>query len=128
MKKNIRNKFFMAKKPRLTLVQPGSNPAEPPRKLDDPGRNLWDRIMSEYDIADSGGLEVLAQACQALDRAEALRSEIDRDGEVIRVRGSIREHPALKHELASRSFVVRALARLNLNFEPVRPGAGRPGG
>ena len=118
----------MAKKPRLTLVQPGSNPAEPPRKLDDPGRNLWDRIMSEYDIADSGGLEVLAQACQALDRAEALRSEIDRDGEVIRVRGSIREHPALKHELASRSFVVRALARLNLNFEPVRPGAGRPGG
>ena len=118
----------MAKNPRLTLVQPGSNPAEPPRKLDDPGRNLWDRIMSEYDIADSGGLEVLAQACQALDRAEALRSEIDRDGEVIRVRGSIREHPALKHELASRSFVVRALARLNLNFEPVRSGLGRPGG
>ena len=44
---------------------------------------------------------MLCQACQALDRAEALRSEIDRDGEVTRIRGSIREHPALKHELAS---------------------------
>ena len=117
----------MAKKPRLTLFN-----LLPLRLIRHAswrsGRSLWDRVMSEYDITDSGGLEMLCQACQALDRAEALRSEIDRDGEVIRVRGSIREHPALKHELASRSFVVRALARLNLNFEPVRPGPGRPGG
>ena len=118
----------MAKKARLTLVQPVVTSTDPPRTLDGPGRSLWDRVMSEYDIEDSGGLEMLCQACQALDRAEALRTEIDRDGEVIRARGSIREHPALKHELANRSFVVRALARLNLNFEPVRPGPGRPPG
>jgi hypothetical protein len=83
--------------------------------------------MSEYDIQDSGGLEMLTAACQALDRAEALREEIDRDGEVIRSRGLIRDHPALKHELANRAFVVRTLAKLGLNFEPVRPSAGRPG-
>ena len=40
--------------------------------------------MSEYDISDSGGMEMLMQACTALDRAEALRVEIERDGEVIR--------------------------------------------
>jgi hypothetical protein len=76
---------------------------------------------------DAGGIEMLAQACQALDRAEALREEIDQDGAVIRVRGTIRDHPALKHELANRAFVVRTLARLGLNFEPVRPSVGRPG-
>ena len=128
MKENIRGYISMSKNPRLTVVQPAATAVEPPRKLDDPGRSLWDRVMSEYDISDSGGLEMLCQACQALDRAEALRSEIDRDGEVIRDRGGIREHPALKHELASRSFVVRALARLNRNVEPLRPSAGRPPG
>ena len=51
--------------------------------------------MAEYDIADSGGMEMLCQACQALDRAEALRTEIDSDGEVIRVRGSVREHRSM---------------------------------
>jgi hypothetical protein len=31
--------------------------------------------MAEYEITDSGGLEMLLQACQALDRAESLREE-----------------------------------------------------
>ncbi len=92
------------------------------------GRKLWDRVMAEYQIEDSGGLEMLAQACQALNRAEALREEIDRDGEVFRVRGSVREHPTLKVELANRAFVVRTLAKLGLNFEPVRPASWRPSG
>ena len=78
-------------------------------------------------IEDYGGIEMLAQACQALDRAEALRREIERDGEVLRLRGTIKDHPALKHELANRAFVVRTLARLGLNFEPVKPSVGRPG-
>ena len=63
----------MAKKPKppLKLVGDGaSNYAEPPRNIGACGRKLWDKIMSEYAIEDSGGLEMLAQACQALDRAE----------------------------------------------------------
>jgi hypothetical protein len=69
---------------------------------------------------------MLALACQALDRAEALRREIERDGAVLRVRGTVKDHPALKHELANRAFVVRTLARLGLSFEPLRPSVGRP--
>ena len=38
----------------------------------------------------------------------------------------IRDHPALKHELANRSFVGKTLVRLGLDVEPVR-GIGRPG-
>ena len=116
----------MRKKPPLKFVSPSpvTGPA-PSRTLGNHGRSLWDRVMTEYDIQDSGGLEMLLQACGALDRAESLRVEIDRDGEVIRTRGSVKDHPALKHELANRAFVVRTLSRLGLNFEAVRP-VGRP--
>ena len=121
----------MAKKPKPSLKLIGSDGAstgtQPPRDIGPYGRKLWDQVMREYAIEDAGGIEMLAQACQALDRAEALREEIDQDGAVIRVRGTIRDHPALKHELANRAFVVRTLSRLGLNFEPVRPSVGRPG-
>ena len=84
--------------------------------------------MTEFEVADAAGLEMLCSACAALDRAEACRATIDRDGEIIRSKAGPREHPLLKHELAARSFVVRTLARLGLNFEPIklpgRPGAG----
>ena len=65
----------MAKNPRLTVVPTALSSNDPPRKLGDPGRSLWDRVMAEYDISDSGGLEMLCQACQALDRAEARRAQ-----------------------------------------------------
>jgi hypothetical protein len=110
-----------------TRSNPAATASQPPRTLGDPGLSLWNRITSEYQIEDCGGLEMLAQACQALDRAETLRSEIERDGEVLRLQGTVRDHPALKHELANRAFVVRTLVRLGLNFEPVRPSVGRPG-
>jgi hypothetical protein len=42
--------------------------------------------------------------------------------------GGVRDHPLLKHELAARSFVTRALHRLNLDVEPTRDGPGRPPG
>jgi hypothetical protein len=125
----------MAKKPPLTVVpEPPATGVEPPATGADPraslrehGRTLWDHVVAEYQVDDSAGLAMLHQACAMLDQAEALRTEIERDGAVIRSRGVIRDHPAVKHELAARSFVCRTLARLGLNFEPVRTGQiGRP--
>jgi hypothetical protein len=81
--------------------------------------------MTSYQIEDIGGLTILEQACAALDRAEALRLEVERDGPVIRVRGNIRDHPALKHELANRAFACKTLQRLGLDVEPLR-SIGRP--
>jgi hypothetical protein len=119
----------MAKKPQppLQLVPPLAQAGlEPPRILGEPGRKLWDRVVAEYDVNDAAGIEMLAQACVALDRAEMLKGEIESDGPVIRSRGQIKDHPALKHELAARAFVVRTLTRLGLNFEPLRASPGRP--
>jgi hypothetical protein len=49
----------------------------PPRKLGQHGADLWRRIMSEYDLSDAGGRELLLLGCQMLDRAEDLREVIE---------------------------------------------------
>jgi hypothetical protein len=83
----------------------------------------------QYQIDDAGGIELLCQACQAADRVEALSEQINRDGEIVRARGGIpRSHPGLRDEIALRSFIVRTIERLGLNFEAVRASVGRPPG
>jgi hypothetical protein len=120
--------IFMAKKPHLTLVDPALTSTDPPPTLGDPGRRLWTRVLVEYDVSDVAGREMLTQCCQMLDRAEGLAGDIERDGAVIHTRAGLKDHPALKHELAARSFVVRTLQRLGLNFEPLHTNMGRPPG
>jgi len=112
-------------KPSLTLVDRTASSISPPHKLGQPGLTLWNAIMSEFRIEDAGGLELLAQACAARDRVEALREAIDRDGETVKTRNGPRAHPALRDELAGRAFIVRTLERLGVTVEAVKP-AGRP--
>jgi hypothetical protein len=83
--------------------------------------------MGEYDINDAGGIAILGQVCAAQDRVEQLASVIAIDGCTIVVKGVLREHPALKAELAGRAFICRNLQRLGLNIETLKP-IGRPAG
>jgi hypothetical protein len=116
-------------KPPLSVVNVSPTTSKAPPNLGPAGVRLWQAIMSEYEISDAGGQALLEQAAAAYERAERLRVEIDRDGEIIRGRGGImREHPGLKVELASRAFVCRTLQRLGINLEAVRMGPGRPSG
>jgi hypothetical protein len=116
----------MAKTP-LTVVDPTSTGIPPPRKLGRHGLDLWRTIMADYQIEDRGGIELLAQACAALDRVEGLAERIEADGEIVHGRQGPRPHPGLQAELAARSFIVRTLERLGLNMEAVKP-IGRPSG
>ena len=85
----------MSKKPPLTLVEPdGTTVPPPPRDLGKPGRALWDAVQREFDVSDVCGVELLAQACSALTKAEALHAEIERDGPVLRDRRGIKDHGA----------------------------------
>ena len=81
--------------------------------------------MAEYQIADVGGLELLAEACAARDRVQSLREAINRDGETFCRSGLVRAHPALRDELAGRAFVCRVLEKLGITVEPLKP-VGRP--
>jgi hypothetical protein len=62
----------MAAKLSVVPVQTGAKPA---RTLGKHGTILWRSVMSEYQIEDSGGVEMLTAACQQLDRAESLREQ-----------------------------------------------------
>lgn len=115
----------MGKKPKLKLVEASTAVDAVPSALGKSGQKLWQSIMSEYDICDAGGLEMLTQACGAADRVAEYASVIDADGPTVRSKTGVKEHPLLKHELAARSFVVRTLARLGLDLEPIK-SVGRP--
>src|SRR5262245_37006411 len=111
----------------LTVVDPASTGISPPRSLGQHGLSLWNSVQNAYRIDDVGGIELLAQACEASDRVAALAERISHDGEVVDTRAGPRAHPALRDELAGRAFIVRTLERLGLNLEPVKP-IGRPSG
>ena len=96
-------------KPPLTVIGHAGTGREPPIVLGERGRALWDTLRREFVIADAAGIELLAQACAAADRAEALRAAIDRDGEVVQTRTGPRAHPGLRDELSNRAFIVRTL-------------------
>jgi hypothetical protein len=114
-----------AEKPPLTLIGPTSSEISPPRELGRYGMALWRSVQQAYRIDDAGGTELLAQACAAADRVEALAERINVDGEVVSTRAGPKAHPALRDELAGRAFIVRTLERLGLNVETVKP-LGRP--
>ena len=116
----------MSKKPELTLVPTAAASLAPPATLGKAGATLWTSIQSEYKVSDAGGREMLLQICTAADRADAFAAEIASDGPMIRTKHVFKEHPLLKHELAARSFIVRALHRLGLEIEPTRNSPGRP--
>jgi phage terminase small subunit len=116
--------------PQLAVVrpQPANAGQPPPMHLGEVGANLWRDVVAAYEFSDRASYETLAQACAAADRAARCAEQIDKDGEMIRTKTGLRDHPLIKHELAARAFVVRTLGRLGLDLEPVRSTMGRPGG
>ena len=110
---------------RLTITEVSDTP---PRPLGRHGAGLWRAITSEYSFDDTPGREMLYHACAALDRAEDCAAQVAADGPVLRTKAGIKEHPALRCELASRSFCVRTLARLGLDFEPLKAMGRTPSG
>jgi P27 family predicted phage terminase small subunit len=112
--------------PPLSIVTPATTGIQPPRPLGRHGAEFWRRVQDEFRIEDCAGLELLMQACSAIDRAEALAEIVAREGEVIRTRtGTIKSHPAVRDELTARQVVMRAIARLGIDVEPVK-SPGRP--
>ena len=104
-----------------------SNLPQPTRDLGPSGRDLWRSIQADYVITDSGGVEVLMEACAALDRAESLAAQIAADGPTIPGPSGPRVHPCIAAEIQCRNSVVRSLGKLGLLVEPIRPMGPGPG-
>ena len=127
MRKSLGDDLMSKPKPPFSVVGSSLSPSfpEPPGQLGSPGLNLWRRIQTEYRVVDSGGVELLFQICGAADRLAEVCDAISRDGVVIATKNGLKSHPALRDEVALRSFIARSLARMGLNLEPLR-SPGRP--
>ena len=119
----------MAKSSPKTLTRPEPKVPKPPRTLGQAGTNLWARISEEYDLSDAGGRELLCLICEALDRVQSLRQQIDEEGEYVSdAKGNRRDNALLRRELAGRSFISKGLQKLGLALETPARGVGRPPG
>lgn len=75
---------------KLKLVTPTQpQPGSPPRPLGQHGMAFWRAVHAEYGVEDAGGLEILAQACQAIDRAESCAAKIAKEGETMRLKAGL---------------------------------------
>ena len=118
---------MVKKPPTLSVIEAPSSIINPPRKLGKHGLTLWRQIHAEYRVDDYAGIELLMQACTALDRAEALAACITEDGETLKTRTGLRVHPGVREELAARAFICRTLERLGITSEAIKL-PGRPSG
>jgi hypothetical protein len=115
------------KSPFAIVDAPPVTPPSPPRTLGPTGLDLWRRIQSEYLVADCGGVELLAQACEAAELVQELSECVAREGKTLPTRNGVRAHPVLRDMLSARAFVVTTLRRLGIVDERVGR-IGRPGG
>jgi len=93
------------------------------------GRKLKKNILSEFDILDRGGLEILDRAIESFCRMREAEAIIDTEGLTVKNRfGETKEHPALNTERKARAQFLLAIKQLNLDVEPPNHRIGRPGG
>ncbi len=99
-----------------------------PKGLSAESKRWWKKLLSEYEISDSGGRLLLEEMLRALDRLRGAQGILQAEGVVIEDRfGQKKTHPAVLVERDSRSQFLTALRNLNLDLEPLK-AIGRPGG
>lgn len=106
-----------------------SRDVRPPAGLSVEAKGRWREVVAEYQIADAAGLQILATYCEAFDRMRGAQRRIKAEGQTFKDRfGQLRSHPLLVVERDARAAMLQALRAMNLDVEPLRDRAGRPGG
>ena len=95
-----------------------------PAHLQDQGKRLWRRLVSQFDFGDAASLELLEKACTATDRAAQAREIIARDGIVTTTAaGNVQRHPAVVVEKDAVATITACFKLLQLHHD--YEGAGR---
>lgn len=103
--------------------------ASKPETIEAEATTLWDGIAAEYQIEDGGGKAIIRMGAEATTRLWLAQLQIKDDGMVVVDRwGQRKSHPLLSVERDARAQVLKCLAMLNLDLEPLRDSVGRPPG
>lgn len=89
-----------------------------PKNLGKTGRKFWKSVLMEFEFEKSHDYELLAQACECIDRMEQCREAIDHDGLFQRDRyGRPIEHDALKVERAQKKLFLSIVREIGLTLD-----------
>src|SRR5262245_38025829 len=120
-------KKFVAKTGGIRKEPPVSTSPPVPAGLSRESGEIWERVVTEYAIKDSAGLEVLRVGLEAHDRYRQAQQAIDADGASVKDRwGQTKPHPLLACERDARAQFLAAMKQLNFDLEPLRDRVGRP--
>lgn len=98
----------------------------PPKHLRGEAAAFWRRISREYDLL-AHDFALLQGACEALQRAQEAREQVEQDGAYHEDRfGQPRAHPALQVERQSREQAEKFIRALCLDGDEPTSGAPRP--
>ena len=99
-----------------------------PAHLSKESKDIWNLTVFEYHIPERAQLEILKVSLEALDRAQACRKQIKKDGMTVKDRtGGIKAHPLIVAEQTNRAAFLRGIKDLNLDYEEqTRDSIGRP--
>jgi P27 family predicted phage terminase small subunit len=96
-------------------------PPPPPAHLSKSARKWWQATLQRYVLAEHH-LRLLQLCCEAWDRSQAARGQLEREGLTVPGReGGIRPHPCIAIERDARLAVARLVRELDLDTEPPRP-------
>ena len=93
-------------------------PPPPPSHLSPSAQNWW-RTTTDAYILQEHHLRLLQLLCEAWDRAQTARAQLDAEGLLVPGReGVTRPHPCIAIERDARVAVARLLRELDLDVEP----------
>jgi phage terminase small subunit len=88
---------------------------KPPAGLSRRARAVWRDVLRDYSL-ESRHLTVLESALRTLDRLDAARAIVDRDGMIVAgSKGQVRPHPMLAVERDCRISLARLWRELDLD-------------
>jgi P27 family predicted phage terminase small subunit len=94
---------------------------DPPAHLSASARQWWQTAVETF-VLQEHHLRLLQLVCEAWDRAQAAREQLQREGLTVAGReGGIRPHPCVAIERDSRLAVARLVRELDLDVEPPTP-------
>jgi phage terminase small subunit len=87
-----------------------------PGHLDKPEREMWRKVVTQFELDDPIGLALLTAALDAHARARKLREVIDKEGVQHRWKGGHRQHPLLSAERGARQQSISAFKKLKVSL------------
>jgi P27 family predicted phage terminase small subunit len=100
----------------------------PPAHLSPSAAQWWRTTLDRY-VLQEHHLRLLQLACEAWDRAQKAREQLEQEGLTVEGReGGIRPHPCVAIERDARLAVARLVRELDLDTEPPVPARVGPAG